>query len=92
MKRLAAIDSLLEAVPSDQQLSKIETLVDELSLKLREIEEQQNGLDDSVFEIGQSKDNALCYSDVVTIEKVSGHIRLIEKKSEFESKKNKIPF
>lgn len=71
LKRLAAIDSLLEAVPSDQQLSKIETLVDELSLKLREIEEQQNGLDDSVFEIGQSKDNALCDSDVVTIEKVS---------------------
>lgn len=71
MKRLAAIDSLLEAVPSDQQLSKIETLVDELSLKLREIEEQQNGLDDSVFEIGPSNDNALCNSDVVTIEKVS---------------------
>lgn len=56
LKRLAAIDSLLEAVPSDQQLSKIEKLIDELSLKLREIEEQ-NGSDDSVFEIGQSKDD-----------------------------------
>lgn len=69
MKRLAAIDSLLEAVPSDQQLSKIETLIDELSLKLREIEEQ-NGLDDSVFDIGSTEDNALCNSKVDTTEKV----------------------
>lgn len=66
---MAAIDSLLEAVPSDQQLSKIETLVDELSLKLREIEEQ-NGLDDSVFDIGSTEDNALCNSKVDTTEKV----------------------
>lgn len=66
---MAAIDSLLEAVPSDQQLSKIETLIDELSLKLREIEEQ-NGLDDSVFDIGSTEDNALCNSKVDTTEKV----------------------
>lgn len=70
LKRLAAIDSLLEAVPSDQQLSKIETLVDELSLKLREIEEQ-NGLDDSVFEIEQTDDNAISNSKVTNIEKVN---------------------
>lgn len=49
LKRLAAIDSLIEAVSSDQQLSKIESLVDELSLKLRKIEEQ-NGLDDSAID------------------------------------------
>lgn len=48
LKRLAAIDSLLEAVSSDQQLSKIESLVDELSLKLREIE-QQNSLEESEY-------------------------------------------
>lgn len=69
LKRLAAIDSLLEAVPSDQQLSKIESLVDELSLKLREIEEQ-NGLEDSVFEIGQSEDNSLCNSKLEPTDKV----------------------
>lgn len=69
LKRLAAIDSLLEAVPSDQQLSKIETLIDELSLKLREIEEQ-NGLDDSEFDIVQSDDNALSNSKVVAIAEV----------------------
>lgn len=46
MKRLAAIDSLLEAVSTDQKLSKIENLVDELSAKLREIE-RQNQLEDS---------------------------------------------
>lgn len=48
LKRLAAIDSLLEAVSSDQKLSKIETLIDELSEKLREIE-RQNHADDSMF-------------------------------------------
>ncbi|XP_031627640.1 homeobox protein 2-like [Contarinia nasturtii] len=68
LKRLAAIDSLLEAVPSDQQLSKIETLVDELSLKLREIEEQSS-LDESDFEIGPNNDNALSNSNVVTADK-----------------------
>lgn len=68
MKRLAAIDSLLEAVPSDQQLSKIENLVDELSLKLREIEEQ-NGLDDSVFEINQHKEH-ICDHKIDSIEQV----------------------
>lgn len=47
LKRLAAIDSLLEAVSSDQKLSKIETLIDELSEKLREIE-RQNHADDSM--------------------------------------------
>lgn len=47
LKRLAAIDSLLEAVSSDQKLSKIETLIDELSEKLREIE-RQNHADDSI--------------------------------------------
>lgn len=47
LKRLAAIDSLLEAVSSDQKISKIERLVDELSEKLREIE-QQNQLDESL--------------------------------------------
>lgn len=70
LKRLAAIDSLLEAVPSDQQLSKIESLVDELSLKLREIEEQ-NGLEDSVFEIGQSDDSNLCNSKLEPNDKVN---------------------
>lgn len=72
VKRLAAIDSLLEAVPSDQQLSKIESLVDELSLKLREIEEQ-NGLEDSVFEIGQSDDSNLCNSKLEPSDKVNDH-------------------
>lgn len=47
LKRLAAIDSLVEAVSSDQKLSKIETLIDELSEKLREIE-RQNHADDSI--------------------------------------------
>lgn len=47
LKRLAAIDSLLEAVSSDQKLSKIETLIDELSEKLREIE-RQNYADESI--------------------------------------------
>lgn len=56
MKRLEAIDSLLKAVSSDQQLSKIETLVDELSSKLRAIEEQ-NALDDSSAEISDSVDS-----------------------------------
>lgn len=46
---MAAIDSLLEAVSSDQQLSKIETLIDELSLKLREIE-KQNSLEDTTYD------------------------------------------
>lgn len=48
IKREAAIDSLLEAVSSDQQVSKIESLIDELSQKLRDIE-NQNHLDESVF-------------------------------------------
>lgn len=48
IKRVAAIDSLLEAVSSDQQISKIESLIDELSQKLRDIE-NQNHLDESVF-------------------------------------------
>lgn len=48
LKRLAAIDSLVEAVSSDQKLSKIETLIDELSEKLREIE-RQNHADDSIY-------------------------------------------
>ena len=45
---MAAIDSLLEAVSSDHQLPQIESLIDELSQKLRDIE-NQNHLDDSVF-------------------------------------------
>lgn len=82
MKRLAAIESLLEAVPSDQQLSKIETLVDELSLKLREIEEQ-NGLDDSVFEIGSTEDNALCNSKLDPAEKVSKKLKKKKKRPKY---------
>lgn len=67
--------------------------MDELSLKLREIEEQQNGLDDSVFEIGQSKDNALCNSDVVTIEKVNIEFNFISSYlGQKSKKKNKIVF
>lgn len=45
---MAAIDSLLEAVSSDHKVSQIESLIDELSQKLRDIE-NQNHLDDSVF-------------------------------------------
>lgn len=92
LKRLAAIDSLLEAVPSDQQLSKIESLVDELSLKLREIEEQ-NGLEDSVFDIGPSEDNALCNSKLESTEKVIENISFVavitRKMSKFISKNDR---
>lgn len=84
LKRLAAIDSLLEAVPSDQQLSKIESLVDELSLKLREIEEQ-NGLEDSVFEIGQSDDSNLCNSKLDPNDKVNFKLsKFDQKKLQFQ--------
>lgn len=64
MKRLAAIDSLLEAVPSDQQLSKIETLIDELSSKLRAIEEQ-NALDDSTVDITDPVESVESKSDPI---------------------------
>lgn len=57
LKRLAAIDSLLEAVSSDQKLSNIETLIDELSEKLREIE-RQNHVDDSISNGYVSNDDA----------------------------------
>lgn len=70
LKRLAAIDSLIEAVSSDQQLSKIETLVDELSMKLREIE-QQNGLDDTTVENVDNDANVFSEQQVNPIKKVN---------------------
>lgn len=69
MKRLAAIDSLLEAVSSDQQLSKIETLVDELSSKLREIE-KQNALDETSYDVVDNVDATVSESQVNPIKKV----------------------
>lgn len=69
MKRLAAIDSLLEAVSSDQQLSKIETLVDELSSKLREIE-KQNALDETSYDVVDNFDAKVSESQANLIKKV----------------------
>lgn len=51
LKRLAAIDSLNEAVAADQQLSHIEHLVDELCEKLREIERQSNNIDEQHYHL-----------------------------------------
>lgn len=66
IKRLAAIDSLIEAVSSDQKISKIEQLIDELSEKLREIE-QQNQLDESLCDDLKDESNNV---SVNTFEKV----------------------
>lgn len=66
IKRLAAIDSLVEAVSSDQKISKIERLIDELSEKLREIE-QQNQLDESLCDDLTDESNNV---NVNTFEKV----------------------
>lgn len=49
IKRIAAIESLIEAVAADQKISNVEKLVDDLCEKLREIEEQPNSVDDSQF-------------------------------------------
>ncbi|XP_037025845.1 uncharacterized protein LOC119067158 [Bradysia coprophila] len=47
IKRIAAIESLIEAVAADQKISNVEKLVDDLCEKLREIEGQQNSVDES---------------------------------------------
>lgn len=49
IKRIAAIESLTEAVAADQQVSNVEKLVDDLCEKLREIERQPNSVDESQF-------------------------------------------
>lgn len=79
LKRLAAIDSLVEAVSSDQQLSKIETLVDELSLKLRQIEEQ-NGLDDTAAD-DEHESKRHSDSQVDSIKKVNSKYLLFLKRN-----------
>lgn len=76
LKRLAAIDSLVEAVSSDQQLSKIESLVDELSLKLREIEEQ-NGLDDAAIDFIGNDTNLIPDPKIDSVKKVCLNIQSI---------------
>lgn len=80
IKRVAAIDSLLEAVSSDQQLSKIESLIDELSQKLRDIE-NQNHLDESVFV--QNGDDLENMKDVSTCRCSNHHFDVHKNNSHF---------
>ncbi|KAJ6638860.1 hypothetical protein Bhyg_11598 [Pseudolycoriella hygida] len=49
IKRIAAIESLIEVVATDQKVSNVEKLVDDLCEKLREIEGQQNCMDESQY-------------------------------------------
>lgn len=64
-------------MPSDQHLSKIETLIDELSSKLRAIEEQ-NALDDATVDITDPDESVPSEAQSNSLKKV-GDFEILKK-------------